>query len=74
MVAVSEYVPYKNHIIIIILGHGYILHQRVLYQDNESVINMEKNVRNSCTGNSRHISIRYLFVTDRVNREEFSVE
>ena len=35
---------------------------------------MEKNGRNSCTVNSRHISIRFFFVKDRVDKEEFSME
>ena len=35
---------------------------------------MEKNGRNSCTGNSRHISIRFFFVKDRVDKKEFTIE
>ena len=32
---------------------------------------IKNNVINSCTVNSRHISIRYFFVNDCVNEEEF---
>ena len=32
-----------------------------------SAIKLEKNGRNSCTGNSRHVDIRYFFVKDRVD-------
>ena len=35
---------------------------------------MLKNGRNSCTGNSRHIHIRYFFVKDRVDKKEVKVE
>ena len=35
---------------------------------------MLKNGRNSCTGNSRHINIRYFFVKDRVDKGEVRVE
>ena len=35
---------------------------------------MAKNGRNSCTGNSRHINIRYFFVKDRVDKEECVIE
>ena len=35
---------------------------------------MEKNGRNSCTGNSRHIAIRYFFVKDRIDKKEVKVE
>ena len=39
-----------------------------------SAMKMEKNGRNSCTGNSRHISIRYFFVKDRLDKKEFRLE
>ena len=35
---------------------------------------MEKNIRNSFTGNPRHIYMRYFFVKDRVDKEEFIIE
>jgi len=35
---------------------------------------MKKNGRNSCTGNSRHIAIRYFFVKDRVDKGEFTID
>jgi hypothetical protein len=34
----------------------------------------DQNGRNSCTGNSRHISIRHFFVKDRVDKGEFTIE
>ena len=35
---------------------------------------MEKNGQNSCTGNSRHIHIRYFFVKDIIDKGEMKVE
>ena len=35
---------------------------------------MHKNGRNSCTGNSRHINVRYFFVKKRINKGEMRVE
>ena len=35
---------------------------------------MEKNGINSCTGNSRHISIRYFFVKDCADKYAFSIK
>ena len=46
----------------------------VLYQDNQSAIKLEKNGRNSSTGNTRHIAIRYFFVKDRVDKGEVSIQ
>ena len=53
---------------------GYTIKNNVLYQDNQSTILMLKNGRNSCTGNSRHIHIRYFFVKDRVDKKEVKIE
>ena len=39
-----------------------------------SAIHMEKNGRNSCTGNSRHIHIIYFFVKDIIYKGEMRVE
>ena len=35
---------------------------------------MENNGCNSCTGNSQHISIRYFFVKNRVDKEELVIQ
>ena len=35
---------------------------------------MEINGRNSCTGNFRHVNIRYIFVKDRVNKKELEIK
>ena len=50
------------------------MENNTLFQDNQSTILMLKNGRNSCTGNSRHINIRYFFVKDRIENEEVKVE
>jgi len=36
----------------ILMGQGYHLEKKVLYQDNESAMKLEINGRNSCAGNS----------------------
>ena len=46
----------------------------MLYQDNMSAMKLEKNGRNSCTGNSRHVNIRYFFVKDRIANGEIDLE
>ena len=74
LISVSEYVTYKIHMINIFLWKGYDLYKTVLYQDNEISIRMENNIRNSCTGKLRHISMWYFFYKDCVNTEEFSIE
>ena len=59
LVAVSDYIPYHIWMINFLRHQGYEVKKKVLYQDNQSAIKMETNGRNSCTGNSRHIDIRF---------------
>ena len=74
VIAVSKYVPYKIWLINFMEAQGYKFKDKVMFQDNMSAMKMERNGRNSCTGNSRHISIRYFFVKDRLDKKEFRLE
>jgi len=64
VVGTSNYVPYNVYLKNFIEAQGQVLKKNVIYQDNQSAMKMEKNGRNSCTRNSRHIHIRYFFVKD----------
>ena len=61
VVGFSDYLPHNIQIKNFLQSQGYCIKNNVLYQDNQSAIRMEENGRNSCTGNSRHIDIRYFF-------------
>ena len=74
LVGVSDYLPYNIWLLMFLREQGYIITDNTIYQDNQSTIRMLKNGRNSCTGNSRHINIRYFFVKDRVDKGEVRVE
>ena len=74
VIAVSEYIPYKIWLINFMEAQGYKFKDKVLFQDNMSAMKMEKNGRNSCTGNLRHISIRYFFVKYRLDKKEFRLD
>ena len=74
LVGTSDYIPYNLWLLMFLCMQGYIIKNNILYQDNQSTIRMLKNGRNSCTGNSRHIHIRYFFVKDRVDKKEVKVE
>ena len=74
LVGTSEYLPYNLWLLLFLSAQGYEIKDNVLYQDNQSTILMLKNGRNSCTGNSRHIHIRYFFVKDRVDKKELRIE
>jgi hypothetical protein len=53
---------------------GYGVKESIIHQDNQSSILLEKNGRGSSSKRTRHINIRYFFVTDRVQSKEVSIE
>ena len=74
IVGTSEYCPFNIWQLMFMEAQGYPLQNNILMQDNQSAIRIEKNGRNSCTGNSRHVNIRYFFVKDRVDKDEITIE
>ena len=74
MAGFGDYFPYNIWLLHFMSVQGYKIRDSVLYQDNQSTILMLKNGKNSCTGNSRHVHIRYFFVKDRVDKEEVRVK
>ena len=72
LVGLSEYIPYTIWMKNFLHEQGYKVTGNV-YQDNQSSIKMEKNGRNSCTGNSRHVNIRFFFVKDLVDKKEIEI-
>jgi hypothetical protein len=59
VVRASNYLPYNMWMQHFMEAQGYTLDENMYYQDNQSAMCMEKNGRNLCTGNSRHIHIRF---------------
>jgi hypothetical protein len=54
---------------------GYGVTENIIYQDNQSAMLLEKtNGRKSIGKRTRHICIRYFFVTDRIKSNEVSIE
>jgi hypothetical protein len=51
-------------------AQGYGVKDNVLFQDNKSSILLEKNGKASSSKCMKHINIWYLFITDRVRKEE----
>jgi hypothetical protein len=55
-------------------AQGYRTSDNVVYQDNQSAMLLEKNGRASSGKRTRHVDIRYFFVTDRINMKQMRVE
>ena len=55
-------------------AQGYEVKDNVVYQDNQSAMLLEKNGRASSSKRTRHVNVRYYFVTDQVNKKRLRVE
>ena len=55
-------------------AQGYNINDCIVYQDNKSAILMEQNGRASSSKWTRHINIRYYFVTDHANCGEITIK
>ena len=54
-------------------AQGYQVDDNVLFQDNKSAILLEKNGKASSSKRTKHINIRYFFITDRVSKGDVSL-
>jgi hypothetical protein len=54
-------------------AQGYQVQDNVLFQDNKSAILLEKNGKALSSKHTKHISIRYFFITNRVNKGNVSL-
>ena len=54
-------------------ARGYCVDDNILYQDNKSYILLETNGEASSSKRTKHINIRYFFITDRVKKGDVPV-
>ena len=45
-----------------------------MYQDNKSAILLEENGKKSSSKRTRHLNIRYFFITDQVEKKNIQIE
>ena len=58
---------------VLLEAQGYGINDKILYQDNLSAMLLDKNGRASSSKQTRHINIRYFFVTDRILDGELNI-
>lgn len=73
LVALSEGVTYVIWSREFLQHQGYKMGPGLVYQDNQATMAMAKRGPTS-SGNSRHINIRYYFITDRIASNEIELE
>jgi hypothetical protein len=74
LVAVDDVMPQILWTKNFLEAQGYSVKDNIVYQDNQSAILLEKNGRGSSGKRTRHINIRYFFVTDRIGKGEVRIE
>ena len=55
-------------------AQGYAVRDNIVHQDNKSSILLEKNGKASSSKRTKHINIRYFFITDRVGTGEVTLK
>jgi hypothetical protein len=74
LVAVDDVMPQIIWTRNFLEAQGYSVSDNVVFQDNQSAMLLEKNGKRSSSKRTRHINIRYFFVTDRIEAGELTVE
>ena len=55
-------------------AQGYKVSDNVIFQDNKSTMLLERNGKASSSKRTKHINVRYFFITDRISKGEVRVE
>jgi hypothetical protein len=74
LVAVDDCMPAICWTRYFLLAQGYGVTENIVFQDNQSAILLEKNGRASSSKRTKHLNVRFFFVTDRVQKKELTVE
>jgi hypothetical protein len=74
LVGVDDALPTVLWTLHFLKAQGFAVTDNVIYQDNQSTILLEKNGTKSSGKRTRHLDIRYFFITDRVEKKEVRVE
>ena len=74
IVAVDDLMPAILWTRLFLESQGYDVTENIIYQDNKAAILLEKNGKASSGKRTKHINMRYFFVTDRIVKRDVSVQ
>ncbi len=72
LVGVDDMMPIIVWTCYFLLSQGYGIVENLLLQGNKSSVLLEQNEKALSSKHTRHINIRYFFITDQVNMKEIS--
>ena len=73
-VGVDDLMPQILCTKLFLIAQGFFVTDNVIYQDNESAIKLENNGRASSGKRTRHINIRYYFITDHIANGDIRIQ
>jgi len=73
VVGVDDFMPAICWTRYFLQEQGYHIEDNILFQDNKSAMLLEKNGKASSSKRTKHINIRYFFITDQVNKGKVSL-
>ena len=73
LVGAHDVMPISTWTKYFIEAQGYQVKQSIMYQDNKSCILMENNGRASSSKRTKHINVRYFFITDRIAKGDIEI-
>ena len=74
LVAVDDLMPQMLWTRQFLEEQGYSVTENIVYQDNRSAMLLEKNGKASSSKRTKHINVRFFFVTDMIQKKRMSVE
>jgi len=74
IVGVDDFMPAVCWTRYFMEAQGYPINDNVVYQDNQSSMLLEKNGKASSSKRTKHINIRYFFITDRIGKGEVTLK
>ena len=74
VVAVDDFMPAILWSRLFLEAQGYGVNESIIYQDNQAAMLLEKNGKASSGKRTKHLNVRYFFVTDRIAKRDVTVE
>jgi hypothetical protein len=74
LVAVDDMMPSILWTRYFLKSQGYQVNDNIIFQDNKSAMLLERNGKTSSSKRTKHINVRYFFITDRISKGEVRVE
>ena len=74
LISVDDLMPHVLWTRLFLEAQYYGVTENIVFQDNQSAILLEKNGKLSSGRRTKHINMRYFFVTDRIRKGDMSVK